>query len=70
MDIPGFIQVNAFATYEIEKGLRLSVTGNNILNKMGITEVQNASAGVPANGAGTARSINGRTINATLVYSF
>jgi outer membrane receptor protein involved in Fe transport len=67
---PGFVQVNAFASYELAKGLTVSVTGNNLFNQIGITEIPNASAGITANGVNTARSINGRTLIASLVYAF
>jgi len=67
--IPGYIQVNAFAGYEAFKGLWLSVNGNNLFDTIGLTEISN-SGGVSANGLNAARSINGRTILATVKYSF
>jgi len=66
---PGFLQVNAFASYALDRRLTLSLTGNNIFNRIGITEMPNAGAGVTANGANTARSIMGRTVFASLIYS-
>ena len=66
---PGYIQVNAFAGYELVKGLWLSVNGNNLFDTIGLTEISN-SGGISANGLNAARSINGRTILATLKYSF
>ena len=66
---PGFVQVNAFASYAFDRKLTLSLTGNNIFNKIGITEIPNAGAGVTANGANTARSINGRTVTLLLNYA-
>jgi outer membrane receptor protein involved in Fe transport len=70
LDNPGYVQVNGFLNYALDKGLTLSITGNNLFNRMGITEIPNAGAGVTATGANTARSINGRTINAALIYAF
>lgn len=70
LDNPGYVQVNGFLNYALEKGWSLSLSGNNLFNRMGITEIPNAGAGVPSTGATTARSINGRTINAALIYSF
>lgn len=70
LDNPGYLQVNGFLNYKLDKGLTLSITGNNLFDRMGITEIPNAGAGVPAIGATTARSINGRTINAALIYAF
>ncbi|MGZ8174935.1 MULTISPECIES: TonB-dependent receptor [Methylobacter] len=66
---PGYIQVNAFAGYELVKGLWLSVNGNNLFDTIGLTEISN-SGGISANGLNAARSINGRTILATVKYSF
>lgn len=67
--MPGYIQVNAFAGYELVKGLWLSVNGNNLFDTIGLTEISN-SGGVSANGLNAARSINGRTVLATVKYSF
>lgn len=64
---PRFVQVNAFASLAIDKDWTLSATGNNIFNRIGITEIPNSAAGVTANGANTARSIDGRTILVSLV---
>jgi outer membrane receptor protein involved in Fe transport len=66
---PGYIQVNAFTGYEPVKGLWLSVNGNNLFDTIGLTEISN-SGGISANGLNAARSINGRTITATVKYSF
>jgi outer membrane receptor protein involved in Fe transport len=66
--LPAFVQVNAFVSYELTHGLRLGVRGNNILNTAGFTETQATS--IPDNRLATARSIVGRTIEATLKYSF
>ncbi|HJV67534.1 TonB-dependent receptor [Ideonella sp.] len=66
---PGFVQVNAFAGYAFDKQWTLSITGNNLFDRVGITEIPNASGGVTANGVNTARSVDGRTILATLAYA-
>ena len=66
---PGFIQVNAFAGYEPVNGLWLSVNGNNLFDTIGLTEITN-NGGISANGLNAARSINGRTVTATVKYSF
>jgi hypothetical protein len=47
----------------------VSLTGNNIFDRIGITEIPNGGAGVTAHGANTARSINGRTFILSLVHS-
>jgi outer membrane receptor protein involved in Fe transport len=66
---PGFVQVNAFAAYSFDKRWSMSITGNNIFNRIGITEIPNAAGGVTPNGANTARSIDGRTILASIAYA-
>jgi len=66
---PSFVQVNAFASYALDSKLTLSLAGNNIFDRIGITEIPNAGAGVTANGANTARSINGRTVSFLLNYA-
>lgn len=54
--------VNAFANYEINPRTVVSLGVNNVFNTLGYTEVNNERA--------AARSITGRTIKATLKYSF
>jgi outer membrane receptor protein involved in Fe transport len=66
---PGFVQVNAIASYSLSAKTTLSVTCNNIFDRIGITEIPNGGAGVTATGANTARSINGRTVILSLVHS-
>ena len=58
---PGFVEVNLFVQYDFISGIRLSVRGNNLFNVIGLTEVESTNVG---------RSINGRTLEATLKYSF
>jgi outer membrane receptor protein involved in Fe transport len=65
---PGFVQVNAFGGYEFTKGLSIGVNANNLFNVIGITEVGRTPSA--DNSTYTARSINGRTVSATLKYSF
>lgn len=64
---PGFVQVNAVASLALDKAWTLSATANNLFNRIGITEIPNSAAGVTANGANTARSIDGRTVFVSLV---
>jgi outer membrane receptor protein involved in Fe transport len=58
---PGFVQVNLFAQYYITHTVQLSLRGNNVFNAIGLTEVE---------GPTVARSINGRTFEGSLRYSF
>ena len=66
---PGFVQVNAFASYAVRHDLTASLVGNNIFNRVGITEIPNADAGITASGVSTARSIAGRTLQLQLTYA-
>lgn len=60
--LKGFAVLNAFANYEVWKNLTLGVGVNNLTNKVGYTEVEGDGH--------AARSINGRTVKATLRYTF
>jgi len=70
ISIPGFTQVNAFASFKLNQRLTLSFLGGNIFNTIGLTEVPNNAAGITPTGVNTGRSINGRTLLAVLKYSF
>jgi len=67
---PGYAQVNAFAEYNIAEGLSLSVNANNLFDKVGLTEAEESTITAGAVNAIRARSINGRTVTATLRYAF
>ncbi|TAG82259.1 MAG: TonB-dependent receptor [Burkholderiales bacterium] len=58
----GFAVINAFANYEVRKNLVVGVGVNNLTNRIGYTEVEGDGH--------AARSINGRTVKATLKYTF
>jgi outer membrane receptor protein involved in Fe transport len=68
MPNPAFVQVNAMAGYDLPHGWRAALTANNLFDRIGITEIENASAGVPANGLGTARSVTGRTLQLSISH--
>ncbi len=67
---PAFVEVNAFLTYQLSKGLSVSLLCNNVFDTIGLTEIPNASGGVTPTGVNTGRSINGRTLGVVLKYSF
>lgn len=67
---PAYAQVNAFAEYKVSEALRLSVNANNLFDKVGITEAEEGSITAGVVNAIRARSINGRTVTATLRYAF
>ena len=58
---PSFATVNAFARYEIGSHAFASLSANNLFNTIGWTEYDNGQG---------ARSINGRTVRATVGYKF
>jgi outer membrane receptor protein involved in Fe transport len=64
---PGYTTVNAFVNYNITERLKLGFNANNLFNTIGITEVDSYPN---AAGVATARSIAGRSIKGSLVYSF
>jgi outer membrane receptor protein involved in Fe transport len=66
--MPGFTQVNAYLQLRPVDRVQLSVNANNLFNVKGITEVEEGA--IPANGLVRARSINGRTLSASVKYSF
>lgn len=66
--MPGFTYVNASASYEISKGLWVSLSVNNAFDAVGVSEAEEGS--LPANGLVRARSIPGRTTSVSLRYLF
>jgi len=66
--LPGFTQVGAFVEFDPAQNLRLTVSAQNLFDKLGIFEVNQAT--VPANGIGFARAANGRTVQTSLALSF
>jgi outer membrane receptor protein involved in Fe transport len=66
--MPGFTTVGAYAEYEPAQNLRLTLSGQNLFDTLGIFEINQAS--VPANGIGFARAANGRTVQASLRLAF
>lgn len=67
---PGFTQVNAFVNFRPMDNVELSLNANNLFNVTGITESEEGSITANANNYIRARSINGRTISASLRFDF
>lgn len=67
---PGYNQVNAFVTFRPVDNLELSLNANNLFNTVGITESEEGSIVSGANNYVRARSINGRTISASVRFDF
>ncbi len=68
LKLPAFTQVNAFVAVRPIERLQLSINANNLFNVAGYTEAEEGS--IPANGIVRARSINGRTVSASLKLDF
>lgn len=60
--MPGFNVVNAFINYQINDRVKAALNANNLFNAIGYTEIEGDGH--------AARSVNGRSIRATLTYSF
>jgi len=66
--LPGFTAVNAFVNLRPADGITLSINANNVFDTKGFTEAEEGS--IPANGIVRARSINGRTLSASVRFDF
>nr|WP_315484611.1 TonB-dependent receptor [uncultured Undibacterium sp.] len=62
LTMPGFTVVNAFINYQINDRVKASINANNLLNSIGYTEIEGDGH--------AARSVNGRSVRASLSYSF
>ncbi len=67
---PGYTQVNAFVNFRPVENVELSLNANNLFNVTGITEAEEGSIVTGANNYLRARSINGRTISASIRFDF
>jgi len=66
--LDGYNQVNAFAGYDLNDSLSISLNLNNLFDTVGVTEAEEGS--LPANGIIRGRSINGRTTSLVVKYEF
>lgn len=67
---PAYTQVNAFVNLRPMDNLELALNVNNLFNVVGITEAEEGSIIGGANNYIRARSINGRTVSASIRYAF
>ena len=68
LKLPAFTQINAFLSVRPLERVQVSVNANNLFNTKGFTEAEEGA--IPANGIVRARSINGRTVSASLKLDF
>lgn len=67
--LPAYATVNLFANYALTKDATLSLGVNNLFDKVGYTEAEGQN-NLGDNPLYIARSINGRTVKASLRYAF
>jgi outer membrane receptor protein involved in Fe transport len=68
LKMPGYVLVNPFIQFRPMDRVQLMVNVNNLFNSLALLEISQAA--VPANGVGWGRAANGRTISASLRYTF
>ena len=60
--MPGFIVVNPYLSYQLGDKASVTLSANNVFNKLGYTEIEGDGH--------AARAVNGRTVKASLKYAF
>ncbi|MEH3123204.1 MAG: TonB-dependent receptor [Sphingomonas phyllosphaerae] len=68
LKMPAYTQVNGFLLVRAADNVSFNLNANNIFNVKGITEAEDAA--IPSNQLVRARSINGRTIAASVRFDF
>ena len=68
LKMPGYVVTNAFVQYRPTESVTLSLNANNLFDVLGIVEVD--ADYIPSSGVVTARTINPRTVSASLRFSF
>jgi outer membrane receptor protein involved in Fe transport len=66
--LPGYTLVNGFAQLRLNDKVQLALVGNNLFDKLALTDVTQPS--IPGSGLVTARALNGRTVTASVRLSF
>jgi outer membrane receptor protein involved in Fe transport len=67
--LPAYVVVNPYASYQLSDKLSLSLSVNNVFDKLAYTEAE-PQGNLTNNPLYIARALNGRTTKATLKYSF
>ncbi len=68
--LPGFAYVNAFAGYNITKGLTIRLNVNNLFNTFGITEMEGDTFVDGATNYMRGRPLTGRATKFSIIYNF
>ncbi len=66
--LPGYTLVNGFVQFRLTDAVELGVTGTNLFDTLALTDVNQPA--IPASGIVTARALNGRTVAASVRFSF
>lgn len=69
-NMPGYTMLNVFVNANLTEGLNLTLSGNNILDTIGITEMEEGAITDNAVNYVRARTIAGRSTALTLRYNF
>ena len=68
LKMPGFVTTNAFVQIDVGQNVLLSLNANNLLNTVALMDV--ASTFLPGDGVASVRTLNGRTVSATVRVGF
>ena len=68
LKLPGYALVNGFVQYRLTEKLLVSVNANNLFNKLAVIETLDTA--FPASGVAIARTVNGRTVSASVRFDF
>lgn len=68
--MPAYAYLNVFASMQLSKGLSIAINANNLTNAMGITESEEGSIVENTTNYLRARSIAGRSILGSVIFSF
>lgn len=68
LKMPGYVVTNAFIQYRPTDRVMLALNANNLFDVLGLVEVD--ANYIPSSGVVTARTVNPRTISASLRFSF
>ena len=68
--MPGYVVLNPFINYNVLKNFSVNLSGNNVLNALGVTESEEGSITENTNNVVRARPIPGRSISFGLKYIF
>lgn len=66
--LPAYTLVNGFVQFRLNEQVQLGLVANNLFDTLALTDVTQGA--IPTTGIVTARALNGRTVSASLRFSF